>query len=280
MPQINKEERKEYNRKMYLKRKTITEEPTVITVSNHNTIQDNYSLLKFYKNIQIVNIEFKSVILKPICVSFKTIYTNCMKSISNVKPINFYNIVLLELKTLVKTKPIDGRFYNYGYANIFYGAFNRRHRSYDLTASNNQIDKDVKDYIIKRLSTDDDITEVSYYRIKQILCNGTDTYYSDLFKIRKIKTNSHHIKVKYMLDEHYMEKPTLSSFSIMRFKNWNTTTKLTSNKGLSINNFYRTFESIKLDDLQHFCFQNGLNKKISKNYKYGNYAEWVYHTLE
>jgi hypothetical protein len=179
MPQINKEERKEYNRKMYLKRKTITEEPIVTTVSNHNTIQDNYSLLKFYKNIQLVNIEFKSVILKPICVSFKTIYTNCIKSISNVKPIDFYQIILLELKTLVKTKPIDGRFYNYGYANIFYGAFNRRrqYHSYDLTASNNQIDKDVKDFIIKRLTTDDDITEVSYYRINEILCNKKNNYY-------------------------------------------------------------------------------------------------------
>lgn len=274
MPQINKEERKEYNRKMYLKRKTTTEEQPVTTV---NINQDNYSLLKFYKHIQLVNLEFKNVILKPKCVCFKTIYSNCMKSIKNVKPINFYNIVLLELKTFVKTKPIDGRFYNYGYANLFYRPFNSR-SSHCYNLSNNEIDKDIKDYITKRLTTNDDITKVSYYRIQEILYEIDN--YKNLFRLSKFKTPSHLIRVRYMLAEHYTEKPTQSKFSVMHFKNWNTKTKVTSNKGLSINRFYRTFESIKLDDLQKFCIENGLNKQKSHKYKYGDYAEWVYHILE
>ena len=71
MPQKNKYKHQEYNKHQYLKRTTLPNEK----IKNDEIIfifNDNYYLLKFYKNIQKVNEQFIIVkFKKPVVYKFK-----------------------------------------------------------------------------------------------------------------------------------------------------------------------------------------------------------------
>lgn len=71
---------------------------------------------------------------------------------------------------------------------------------------------------------------------------------------------------------------------VLRLKRWDKVTKETSNKGLQANthNYLNwCFDSYaSCDDLKVYCKQNGFKPEKKKKYKYGDYAEWILHTLE
>ena len=76
-------------------------------------------------------------------------------------------------------------------------------------------------------------------------------------------------------------------YNAKNIKFWDDKTKKTSNKGLEADRSFMYYESysrhmkgwkfngITLDEIKVFCHSNGLDKKISKNYKYGDYANWI-----
>ena len=71
MPQKDKCKRQEYNKQQYLKRKTLPNEKIKNDEINF-IFNDNYYLLKFYKNIQKVNEQFIIVkFKKPVVYKFK-----------------------------------------------------------------------------------------------------------------------------------------------------------------------------------------------------------------
>jgi hypothetical protein len=71
-------------------------------------------------------------------------------------------------------------------------------------------------------------------------------------------------------------------YNAKNIKFWDKKTQKPNNKGLEAD---RTFNyiyergwklnGITLDEIKVFCHSNGLDKKISKNYKYGDYANWI-----
>ena len=86
-------------------------------------------------------------------------------------------------------------------------------------------------------------------------------------------------------------KSIVSSLNIINLKFWDKDTKTTSNKGLKAE-YYRkmydddknkwTFGGIKIEDIKIMCKNNGLklDKQQTKTYKYGDYAYWLWKTLE
>jgi len=108
--------------------------------------------------------------------------------------------------------------------------------------------------------------------------------------------NKYAVKKRFVLKTKKYNTLDRSENSIIFLKSWSKITKKTSNKGLKaivgdIDTNYKgnscgwTFEGyIDLDQIKWLCYTNGLPEKDSKGkqikYLYGDYAEWLLHTLE
>jgi hypothetical protein len=80
-------------------------------------------------------------------------------------------------------------------------------------------------------------------------------------------------------------------YNAQNIKFWDKKTKKPSNKELKADHTFNyisdytnhtrgwKFNGITLDEIKSFCIINGLDKIISKNYKYGDYANWILKVL-
>ena len=132
-------------------------------------------------------------------------------------------------------------------------------------------------------------TWLSYYVYNK---EGTRcTYYESENELKRDKyfnsesnkpTELNTIKMRKTFKQMDYSSTPIYHYSAKNIKFWDKKTQKPSNKGLEID---RTFNyiyergwklnGITLDEIKVFCHSNGLDKKISKNYKYGDYANWI-----
>ena len=119
----------------------------------------------------------------------------------------------------------------------------------------------------------------------KILTNYLNTYKDkpnelNILKIRKAYKTMNYLKTpKYHYDA-------------TNIKFFDKETKKPNNRGLEADKSYIyyddetnhlkgwKFNGITVDEIKIFCYNNGLNKKLSKHYKYGDYANWILKTLD
>jgi hypothetical protein len=180
------------------------------------------------------------------------IFNECLKSIQP-KNINIFAYVMLELRLYfkdVKKYVRDGKCYKICYITEFHNKVLKAKKVFSIP------DKYLYyDYSNKK----DDIYKIKYRRVYKCM---------DYQKSQK----------------YYYDATNL--------KYWNSTTKKTSNKNLKAIDIYTYkvgkdkrktgwhFGGIKSVDIQHFCIKNGLDKIIAKTYLYGDFGNWILHTLE
>jgi len=98
----------------------------------------------------------------------------------------------------------------------------------------------------------------------------------------------YNIKIAYKILNYEYVKPY--EYDATGLKNYNPTTKKTSNKNLKAVAYYGSvnyqgrscgwvFGGISASQIEKFCIQNGFIKEKKKKYQYGDYAEWILKTL-
>ena len=294
MPQKDKLIRKEYNRQQYILKKN-KEQPIE---KESNSITDNYYLLKFFKNIQKVNDLYLSVTLTPIKVE-QDLKTKIIDDINKyiVTNINRYdepkfkfNYVVLELKfrnkSFIKIKKkgdYEGCYYEYKYVmGAHYYLKNNPHIHFnhikpDHWKTNKYIEEYFKLYF-PDYKNDNLLNEWFYNETRNQV--DIDKY---LYSSFKIKTETYQIKIKEWFHKFDYEKSPKSHFDSTNLKKWDN--KKTASVGLKFNdlklnqNCYNEIRRITLDELKKFCKTNGLDQKISKHYKYSDYANWMLKVL-
>ena len=112
-----------------------------------------------------------------------------------------------------------------------------------------------------------------------------------LNNFNKTKTDVYYLKVKILHKNMDYNVTPISHFNALNLKYWDNKTMKTSNKHLKANDayiFYNydtnhkqgwVFGGITTNEIDNFCFKNGLDKKQAKKYKYGDFGNWILHTL-
>lgn len=309
MPQKDKLKRQEYNRQLYLKNKEKKETTTEIKPTIND---DNYYLLKFFKNIMKVNDIFKTVKLKPVVnkvkVNLKEAIINELKIYQEENKNKYdsfrikYKYMMIDFKLSMKYKLLIQDFEEPKYKGYCYNIF------YVKRTNDNVLDVCGCKYFrnFKPLSYQEEYIKFreieEYYKIQ---CPD----YKDEGKLYKWLSNDDY-KERNKLDKYFnseSNKPTELNTIKMRkpfkqmdysanpkyhynaknIKFWDKKTKKPSNRGLEADHTFSyinddtnhtrgwKFNGITLDEIKTFCHTNGLDKITSKNYKYGDYANWI-----
>jgi hypothetical protein len=214
------------------------------------------------------------------------------------RPRNWFMIVLLELKQKMKTHKIRGRIYEKHYVFLTHSKI-RNYFVNPQSSTQNKIEKfqdwNIKDFI------DHPILK---YSMKHLLKPGQDaaTYIGENYENKKIvlgllsnvqpdykkvpaDLKPYMIKIRFHISTMDLTKTPIHYDSIFNFKQWDKTTKKTSNKGLKADTTYTctnwngnpsgwSFGGTSADSLSYMCEQNGFKADKKKKYNYGDYAEW------
>ena len=300
MPQKDKSQRQEYNKQQYLKRKSTQEIPDAKE-------PNNYYLLKFFKNIQEVNKTFVSVKLKPIVANIKQDIINELTTYQIKNKNKFesfkikYDYIMIDFIRFMKYKlyieetdepEYNGKCYNFKWikklhkkiSDYNYSKYFDIKKRLDIYSWKKY--KVVEEYYKKECPNYKDKKELENWQSKyngrymKILTDYLNNYKDkpnelNILKIRKVYKTMNYLKTpKYHYDA-------------TNIKFFDKETKKPSNTGLQADKSYVynddetnhlkgwKFNGITVDEIKIFCHNNGLDKKLSKNYKYGDYANWI-----
>ena len=112
------------------------------------------------------------------------------------------------------------------------------------------------------------------------------TYFTNYNKEKGIT-----IKIRQRIKTLDYKASIIPNYSPINLKRWNKITKKSTNKGCvavsAWSHHYETggnrsgwtLDGFKAPDLEYFVIKNGFKKEKGKKYQYGDYAEWLLHTL-
>ena len=314
MPQKDKLKRQEYNKQLYLKNKEKKETTKEIKPTTND---DNYYLLKFFKNIMKVNDIFKTVKLKPIVnkveVNLKEAIINELKIYQEKNKNKYdsirikYKYMMIDFKLSMKYKLLiqdleepkyKGYCYNIFYVNRTYGEIRdvcgcKYFRNYKYLSDEKMYEtfREIEEYY--KIHCPDYKDEVKLYEwlsadnYKENNKRNKYFFYSKSNKPTELNT----IKIREPFQEMDYSSTPKYHYNAKNIKFWDKKTQKPSNRGLEADHTFSyinndtnhtrgwKFNGITLDEIKSFCLINGLDKITSKNYKYGDYANWIFKIL-
>lgn len=239
----------------------------------------------------------------------RTLFNRVLKELKArvPKPINWFNIVLIELKEKMKNRPtyfVRGKMYNYKWVLPTHRRIQKYYKN-EKGRTIYQIDKlefikrllnkcPVMEYVLDTFSTqinnkDGKWREMNEEELKQYINKNwfnhhggleIDTTMCECVCHRDV--NVPKFKIRFEIGKMDLTKTPISRYSVLNLKWWDKKTKKTSNKGLKADTTYSwgdgysrggwTFGGLQADTLKILYKQNGMTP--SKGLQYGDYAEW------
>lgn len=210
------------------------------------------------------------------------------------RPRNWFSIVLLELKQKMKTHKIQGKMYENHYVFLTHSKI-KNYFDNPQSITKQKIgrfqDWNIKDFIdhpiikhcIKPLLKpgQDAITYIEDFDNRKILLEQLSSV--PLLRFLPEDLKPYMIKIRLHIGTMDLQKTKIPYLSIFNFKQWDKTTKKTSNKGLKADTTYTwnwngtprgwKFGGLPADSIAVLCRKNGFIED-KKKYNYGDYAEW------
>ena len=322
MPQKDKLKRQEYNRQLYLKNKEKKETTKEIKPTTND---DNYYLLKFFKNIIKVNDIFKTVKLKPVVnkgkVNLKEAIINELKIYQEENKNKYdsfrikYKYMMIDFKLSMKYKLLiqdleEPDYKGYCYNIIYCKRINTKirdvndskyFRNYKFLSNEEEYKKfrEIEDYYKINCPDYKDKEKLEHWLSGRVFSKEMNywIYNSECQNNKKRimyfnsesnkPTELNTIKMRKPFKQMDYSSTPKYHYNAKNIKFWDKKTQKPSNRGLEADHTFSyineetnhtrgwKFNGITLDEIKSFCLINGLDKIISKNYKYGDYANWI-----
>jgi hypothetical protein len=204
-----------------------------------------------------------------------------------------WGFIMLELKQhFIKNPKLTGNVYEYRYIHHLHDKhiIEKEWRAkwkdpyvlIQLTRIYNMFKKNEED---KKIMLTPDDSQKEYSNLKKIYdmddVDVDKTYFSNYNKENGIT-----IKIRQRIKTLDYKASIIFDYSAINLKRWNKITKKTTNKGCVAVSAWSwtdrkgwTLDGFTAPDLKWFVKQNGFKEEKGKKYQYGDYAEWLLHTL-
>lgn len=313
MPQKDILKRQEYNKLQYLKNKEKTAIKLDVKPTPTLNVLDNYCLLKFFKNIQQINNEFINIKLKPvvnkvdnlkeaIIIELKKYHEDNKNKFESIR--FKYKYIMIDFKLSMKLKLLiqnleEPKYKGYCY-NVFYVKrvhtkiinfyFSDYVKYYNYLSTKEEYKKyrEIEDYY--KINCPDYKDEVklslwlsdNQYKEERIMKFYINSYSRKPTGYNTIKIREPSKQIDYYKTPRY-------HYNAKNIKFFDKIALKPTNRGLEANHLYTDicketnhkrgwkFNGITLDEIKKFCEINGMI--ISKNYNYGDYANWILKVL-